>query len=191
MNDGTPPEAARPGHGPGGGTGDPAVRTPRLLIVMGVSGSGKTTIATRLADRLGYRFAEGDDFHPRANVEKMSRDEPLTDADRAPWLAAIHAFSVERLAAGERLVVTCSALRRRYRDTLMSGIADGRIVYLHGTHEVIAARLAARKGHFFPADLLTSQFATLEEPTAEENPLVVDIGPPPDAIVEEIIHELS
>ena len=191
MNDGTPPGAAQPGRGLGREAASPAVATPRLLIVMGVSGSGKTTIATRLASRLGYRFAEGDDFHPRANVEKMSRDEPLTDEDRAPWLAAIHAFAVERLAAGERLVITCSALRRRYRDTLLSGIADGRMVYLHGTREVIAARLAARKGHFFPADLLASQFSTLEEPATEENALVVDIGPPPDAIVEEIIHDLT
>jgi len=163
---------------------------PRLLIVMGVSGSGKTTIARLLADRLGYRFAEGDDFHPAANVAKMSRDEPLTDDDRAPWLAAIHAYAVERLAAGDRLVVTCSALKRRYRDVLLRGIADGRVVFLHGDRELIASRLAARKGHFFPADLLNSQFAALEEPAADENALVVDIGPAPERIVDAIVRAL-
>ena len=163
----------------------------RLLIVMGVSGSGKTTIARLLAERLGYGFAEGDDFHPPANVAKMSRDEPLTDADRAPWLAAIHAYAVERLAAGERLVVTCSALKRRYRDVLLSGIAGARVVFLHGDRELIAARLAARKGHFFPADLLDSQFTTLEEPAPDENALVVDIGPAPEQIVAEIVRDLD
>lgn len=164
---------------------------PRLLVVMGVSGSGKTTIARLLADRLGYRFAEGDDFHPPANVAKMSRDEPLTDDDRAPWLAAIHTYAVERLAAGDRLVVTCSALKRRYRDVLLRGIGDGRVVFLHGDRELIAGRLAARKGHFFPADLLDSQFSALEEPAPDENALVVDIGPEPEPIVDEIVRDLA
>jgi len=163
----------------------------RLLIVMGVSGSGKTTIAKLLADRLGYGFAEADDFHPPANLEKMKHDHPLTDADRAPWLAAIHKYAVERLAAGENLVVTCSALKRAYRDVLLDGITDGRMIYLRGDRELIASRLAARKGHFFPADLLDSQFATLEEPAPEENALVVDIGPAPEQIVDEIVRELG
>lgn len=164
---------------------------PRLLVVMGVSGSGKTTIATLLAQRLGYRFAEGDDFHPPANVEKMSHDQPLTDADRAPWLAAIHAYAVDRLAAGERLVVTCSALKRRYRDDLLRGIADSRVVFLHGDRELIAARIAARKGHFFPPDLLNSQFTALEEPTPDENAVTVDIGPPPEKVVDEVVQALE
>ena len=164
---------------------------PRLLIVMGVSGSGKTTIAELLADRLGYRFAEGDDFHPPKNVTKMSRDEPLTDDDRAPWLAAIHAYAVEHLDAGDRLVITCSALKRRYRDVLLDGIADGRVVFLHGDRDLIAGRLAARKGHFFPADLLDSQFSALEEPADDEKALVVDIGPAPERIVDEIVRDLS
>ena len=164
---------------------------PRLLIVMGVSGSGKTTIAELLAGRLGCRFAEGDDFHPPANVAKMSRDEPLTDDDRAPWLAAIHTYAVERLAAGDRLVLTCSALKRRYRDMLLRGVGDGRVVYLHGDRELIARRLAARKGHFFPADLLDSQFAALEEPEPDENALVVDIGPEPEKIADEIVRQLT
>lgn len=164
---------------------------PRLLIVMGVSGSGKTTIAKLLADRLGYGFAEADDFHPPANVEKMKHDHPLTDADRAPWLARIHAYAVEHLAAGENLVITCSALKRAYRDVLLDGITDGRMVYLRGDRALIASRLAARKGHFFPAALLDSQFATLEEPTPDENALVVDIGPRPEEIVDEIVRALT
>lgn len=164
---------------------------PRLLIVMGVSGSGKTTIAKLLADRLGYSYAEADDFHPPANVEKMKHDHPLTDADRAPWLANIHAYAAGHLAAGENLVVTCSALKRAYRDVLLRGITDGRLVYLRGDRATIAARLAARKGHFFPADLLDSQFAILEEPTPDENALVMDIGPEPERVVDEIVRALS
>ena len=164
---------------------------PRLLVVMGVSGSGKTTIAKLLAVRLGYEFAEGDDFHPPANVEKMAHDRPLTDEDRGPWLAAIHAYAVERLADGDPMVVTCSALKRRYRETLLDGITDARIVFLHGDRDVIAARLARRKGHFFPPDLLDTQFASLEEPAPDEHAVVVDIGPPPELIVDEIVRALT
>jgi gluconokinase len=158
---------------------------------MGVSGSGKTTIAERLATRLGYHFAEGDDFHPAANIAKMSRDEPLTDADRAPWLAAIHAYAAARLDAGDHLVITCSALKHRYREVLLAGIPDARVIYLRGTRPVIADRLRTRHGHFFPAALLDTQLSALEEPTAAENPLTVDIGPSPDTIVTEIIHDLD
>ena len=165
--------------------------TPCALVVMGVSGSGKSTIADRLAARLGWRFEDGDQFHPAANVAKMSAGHPLTDEDRWPWLQAI-ADEIDRAcAAGERAVIACSALKRTYRDVLVHGRDDVRIVFLDGTQELIAARLAARKGHFMPSGLLASQFATLERPDAGERPITVSIDASVEEIVDDIVHQLN
>jgi gluconokinase len=162
-----------------------ASETPCALIVMGVSGSGKSTIAEKLAQRLGWSFEDGDRFHPASNVAKMSAGHPLTDEDRWPWLQAI-ADEIDRVCkAGEHVVIACSALKRSYRDVLVHGRHDIRIVYLNGTQELIAGRLAARKGHFMPPGLLASQFKTLEPPGADENPVIVSI----DASVEEIVDD--
>ena len=142
-----------------------------------------------LAGRLGWEFAEGDDFHPAANVEKMHAGHPLTDDDRAPWLAAIASWIDARLAADEPALVTCSALKRRYRDELRrEGVV---FVYLRGTREQIAHRLAARQGHFMPAALLDTQFADLEEPDPDERAVTVDIGDSPTQLADEIIRKLD
>lgn len=164
---------------------------PVVLIVMGVSGSGKSTIAEALADRLGAEFADGDAFHPAANVEKMRAGIPLTDADRGPWLAAIAAWIGARLAAGRSGVVACSALRRAYRRVLVAGRADVELVYLHGGRDLIAARIGGRRGHYMPASLLDSQFATLEEPGPDERPIVAEIDADPDAITEAVMATLA
>jgi gluconokinase len=168
-----------------------AIETPCALVVMGVSGSGKSTIAEHLAARLGWRYVDGDLFHPPANVAKMSAGHPLTDQDRWPWLRAI-AAEIDRLAAaGERAVVACSALKRAYRDILVHGRDDVRIVFLDGTKELIAKRLDARKGHFMPPGLLDSQFETLEPPQQSEHPLTVSIDASVDEIVDDIVHQLE
>ncbi|MBA2398247.1 MAG: gluconokinase [Bradyrhizobium sp.] len=157
---------------------------------MGVSGSGKSTIAERLAARLDWRFADGDRFHPPANVAKMSAGQPLTDEDRWPWLQAI-ADEIDRLSAtGQRAVVACSALKRTYRDILVHGRDDIRIVFLNGAQDLIADRLAARKGHFMPPGLLASQFKTLEPPQPGERPITVSIDAPVETIVDDIIRQL-
>ena len=164
---------------------------PCALVVMGVSGSGKSTIAERLAARLGWRCEDGDKYHPAANVAKMSAGHPLTDEDRWPWLQAI-ADEIDRTCKqGERAVVACSALKRAYRDVLVHGRSDVRIVFLNGTQELIAGRLAARKGHFMPPGLLTSQFKTLEPPQPTERPITVSIDAPVEAIVDAIIRQLN
>jgi gluconokinase len=166
-------------------------KMPCALIVMGVSGSGKSTIADQLAERIGWRCEDGDKFHPASNIAKMSAGHPLTDEDRWPWLQAI-ADEIDRLCkAGERAVIACSALKRAYRDILVHGRDDVRIVYLDGTQQLIADRLAKRKGHFMPADLLESQFKTLEPPAREENPLTVSIDGSVDAIVDDIVRQLG
>jgi gluconokinase len=160
------------------------------LIVMGVSGSGKTTIAKGLADRLGWRFADGDGFHPPSNVAKMSAGHPLTDEDRWPWLQAI-ADEIDRVSAtGGRVVIACSALKRAYRTVLVHGRDDIRIVYLDGSKELIRARMNARKDHFMPPTLLDSQFATLEPPGPDENPLRVSIDASVNAIIDAIVAQL-
>ena len=164
---------------------------PCALVVMGVSGSGKSTIADRLAARLGWRYEDGDRFHPPANVAKMSAGQPLTDEDRWPWLQAI-ADEIDRLSeAGQRAVIACSALKRSYRDILVHGRDDVRIVFLNGTQDLIAERLAARKGHFMPPGLLASQFKTLEPPQPSERPITVSIDAPVEAIVDDIINQLK
>ncbi|KRR19192.1 gluconate kinase [Bradyrhizobium lablabi] len=158
---------------------------------MGVSGSGKSTIADHLAKRLGWRYEDGDRFHPPANVAKMSAGHPLTDEDRWPWLKAI-ADEIDRLAASdERAVIACSALKRAYRDILVHGREDVRIVFLQGTQELIAQRLAARKGHFMPPGLLASQLRTLEPPGSDERPIKVSIDTPVEAIVDDIVSQLN
>jgi gluconokinase len=162
-------------------------QTPCALIMMGVSGSGKSTIAEKLAERLGWRYEDGDTFHPASNIAKMSAGQPLTDEDRWPWLQAI-ADEIDRACkAGEHVVIACSALKHSYRDVLVHGRDDVRIVYLRGTPELIAGRLAQRKGHFMPPGLLASQFKTLEPPGPDENPLTVSI----DASVEEIVDDIT
>ena len=166
---------------------DPA---PKALIVMGVSSSGKSSIGKALADRLGWRFADGDDFHPKANVEKQRAGQPLTDEDRWPWLQSI-ADEIDRVTAeGGRLVVACSALKRVYRDLLVHGRHDIRIIYLDGSRELIAERMAARKNHFMPPSLLDSQFKTLEVPGSDERPIAVSIDDDMDGIVDAIVKQL-
>jgi gluconokinase len=161
------------------------------LVAMGVSGSGKSTIADKLAERLGWRCEDGDRFHPASNIAKMSAGHPLTDEDRWPWLQAI-ANEIDRLCkAGERAVIACSALKRAYRDVLVHGRNDVRIIYLEGTEPLIAGRLAKRKGHFMPAGLLASQFKTLEPPDPGEHPVTVSIDASVDAIVDDIVGQLG
>jgi carbohydrate kinase (thermoresistant glucokinase family) len=170
---------------------EPARAVPTAIVVMGVSGSGKTTVAALLADLLGWKFAEGDDFHPAANVEKMHAGTPLTDEDRWPWLRAIRALIDECRAQGEHVVVACSALKRAYREILIGDAADVRLVFLEGDHDLIARRQAARHGHFMPASLMASQFATLEPPGPDERPVTVSVARPPRAIVDAIVRELG
>ena len=162
-----------------------------ILVVMGVSGSGKTTVAEMLAEALGVGFLEGDEMHPKSNVEKMKSGTPLTDADRLPWLQAIARRIDEWRARGEAGVVTCSALKRAYRDILIGDRPEVRLVYLRGSRELIHQRMAARHEHFMPLGLLDSQFATLQEPGADERPVVVDIAGSPAEIVAEIIRRLG
>jgi gluconokinase len=163
---------------------------PCALVVMGVSGSGKSTIADKLAERLRWSYEDGDRFHPASNVAKMSAGHPLTDEDRWPWLQAI-ADEIDRLCkAGEHAVIACSALKRAYRSILVHGRNDVRMIYLRGTQDLIANRLARRKDHFMPPGLLDSQFKTLEPPDASENPVTVSIDASVDAIVEDIVRQL-
>jgi gluconokinase len=161
-----------------------------IAVMMGVSGSGKTTIAKGVAGREGWRLVEGDSFHPPANVAKMKSGMPLNDEDRWPWLQAI-AREIDAIRTrGESAVVASSALRRAYRNILIGDRPDVVLVYLKGSKDLIARRMAARKGHFMPPTLLDSQFATLEEPGAAEHPIVVSIEPPPDEIVDEVVRKL-
>ena len=158
-----------------------------IVIVSGVSGSGKTTVGALLAGRLRWRFADADDFHPAVNVEKMRAGIPLTDADRWPWLRAIAAWMDERIARGEDAVFACSALKRSYRDLLLDGRPAALMVFLALDREVLARRLAARHGHFFPVQLLATQFDALEPPGPDERVLTVVPADNPAATVEKII----
>ena len=170
---------------------DDAGQTPCALIVMGVSGSGKSTIADKLAERLRWSYEDGDKFHPASNVAKMSAGQPLTDEDRWPWLQAI-ADEIDRVcASGRHVVIACSALKHTYRDILVHGRHDVRIVYLKGTPKLIGDRLAQRKGHFMPPGLLASQFKTLEPPDTSENPVTVSIDASVETIVDDIVHQLN
>lgn len=148
------------------------------IVVMGVSGSGKTTVGEALAERLGWRFIEGDSFHPPENVAKMSAGIPLDDNDRAPWLRALAAEIAKDEAVGRPSVIGCSALKRAYRDILRSGARRVRFLHVHGERAVLADRLAHRGGHFFPPSLLDSQLATLEPLGPDEDGVVVDVALP-------------
>lgn len=162
------------------------------VVVMGVSGAGKSTVGKLIAAELGCPFRDADSFHPPANIEKMSRGAPLTDEDRWPWLRAIAAWIGEHRAAGTACVVTCSALKRVYRDIVTDGqSADVRLVYLKGDFDLIEARLKARKGHFMPPALLRSQFDALEQPKHDEHPVIVSIDAPPEIIATTVIKQLQ
>jgi gluconokinase len=165
--------------------------TLHALIVMGVSGSGKSTIGEALAKRIGWRFEDGDSFHPPSNVAKMKAGHPLNDDDRKPWLEAI-AAEIARVAAGRgHIIIACSALKRAYRDILIHGRRDTRIVFLDGSEELIAGRLQKRKGHFMPPGLLASQFEALEMPAADEHVVTTSIDADVETIVDDIVRKLS
>lgn len=165
--------------------------TLHALVVMGVSGSGKSTIGEALAKRLGWRFEDGDSFHPPGNVAKMKAGHPLNDDDRRPWLEAIAAEIERAAAARDHVIIACSALKRAYRDILIHGRRDTRIVLLDGSENLIAARLQKRKGHFMPPGLLASQFDALETPTADEHVISVSIDADVETIVDDIVRKLS
>ena len=167
------------------------ITKPVIAVVMGVSGSGKTTVAALLAAALGCQFQEGDDLHPRDNVEKMHRGTPLSDADRMGWLHKIAEEIDGWRARGESGVLTCSALKRSYRDIIIGDRSDVTLVYLKGSHDLIHRRMATRHGHFMPVALLDSQFATLQEPTPDEHPITVDVGGRPADIATEIVRQLE
>jgi ribose 5-phosphate isomerase A len=164
---------------------------PPILVIMGISGSGKSTIAEILAARLGWTFQEGDNLHPEANVAKMHAGVPLTDDDRKPWLERVAAWIDGQRARKQPGIVTCSALKRSYRDIVIGDRPEVRLVYLRGGRDVIAEHLAGRHGHFMPASLLQSQIDTLEEPGPDEDPLTVDVGPSAETVAEKIIRLLG
>jgi len=168
-----------------------ALAKPVVLVFMGVSGTGKTTVAAILAGRLGWLFEEGDALHPQSNIEKMATGHPLTDADRWPWLEKVAQWVEARLDAGENGLITCSALKRSYRDLINRRGSGVVFVYLAGSRETIAARMASRLDHFMPSGLLDSQLADLEEPASDEQVIRVDIGPPPALIAERILEDFG
>jgi carbohydrate kinase (thermoresistant glucokinase family) len=161
-----------------------------IVVVAGVSGSGKTTVGSLLADRLGWPFTDADALHTVANIAKMKAGHPLSDVDRRPWLARVRARIDAYAASGQSAVLACSALKRSYREELLAGRPEARMVFLHVTREVLQARLHARHGHFFPAALLVTQLADLQDPEPAENVLVVDDTAPLEQVVDEIIARL-
>lgn len=158
------------------------------VVVMGVSGVGKTTVGKILADRLTLPFGEGDDFHSEHNIAKMSAGEPLTDADRWSWLEAIGTWLDDHAASGA--VVACSALKRSYRDILRNHARDVWFLHLTGSHELLRQRIAGRKGHFMPPSLERSQWQTLEPPGEDEQAITVDVANPPEQVVSQFLTEL-
>ena len=155
-----------------------------VILVMGVSGAGKTTIGRRLADELGWQFSDGDDFHPAANLEKMRKGHALTDADRQPWLERMHAAIVDRISRNQPAVLACSLLKASYRAIVEDGCREQlRLVYLKGSFDLFHQRLARRMDHFMRPELLASQFAILEEP---DDALVIDAALPPEEIIRQI-----
>jgi gluconokinase len=161
-----------------------------IIVIMGVAGSGKTTVGALLAGRLRWPYAEADNFHPQSNVDKMAAGHPLTDEDRRPWLEAIGRWIDERGAQNEPGVVSCSGLKRAYRDMLRKGRPEVRTVFLEGSKELIMRRMVARHGHFMKAAMLDSQFADLEEPEADEDVLVISVEATPEEIVDQITERL-
>ena len=168
-----------------------AAGLPSVLVVMGVSGSGKSTVGTQLALALRWTFEDGDWFHPARNIDKMHAGIPLTDEDRAPWLISIADFIDQARLARDRVVIACSALKRRYRAVIIGNRPDVQLVYLKGDIELIARRVSTRHEHFMPASLLKSQFEALEEPGPDEHPIVASIEPRPREIVTEILAQLQ
>jgi gluconokinase len=164
---------------------------PAVVILMGVSGSGKSTVGALLASRLRWEFEDADWLHPASNVDKMHAGIPLTDEDRQPWLAAIAAWIDKTRRSGAHGVIACSALKRSYRDLLMGDRPDVSLVYLKGDESLIARRIATRHEHFMPRSLLHSQFEALEEPGPDENPVIVSIEPEPREIVARILSALN
>jgi gluconokinase len=162
--------------------------TPAVVLVMGVSGSGKSTVASALAEALDADMIEADDLHSVENVERMRRGIPLDDAARAPWLKLVHASIVARLATGRHVVVACSALKAAYRETILAGLPNALVVYLRVDRAVLEQRLRERHGHFMPPSLLDSQLADLEPPT---DALVVDDDAPPATVIDEILAALD
>ncbi len=167
----------------------PSPAEPVVLVLMGVSGSCKSTVAGLLAGRLGWDFEEGDDLHPAANVAKMHAGHALTDADRWPWLAKVAEWITAHTEAGRPGIITCSALKRGYRDVLRGQHVV--FVYMAGTHDEIAARLAARHGHYMPSSLLDSQFETLEPPGSDERTITVDVKAPASVEADDIVARLG
>jgi|SRR5579859_2579372 len=164
---------------------------PTVVVVMGVSGAGKSTIGKLLAERLGWPFKEGDELHPASNIAKMRQGVALSDAERAPWLAKVEAWISGQLNNGRSGVITCSALKRAYRDRLVAGRTNVRLVFLKGSYELIADRVKKRRGHFMPASLLASQFAALEAPGSDEAVIVDDISQAPREQIAGIIAALD
>lgn len=163
-----------------------------IVIVAGVSGSGKTTVGSLLASELGWPYVDGDSLHPPANVAKMASGQPLTDADRSPWLAAVGSWIDGQVARDAPGIVACSALKRQYRRTLLGHRPSAVVAFLLIDYDVAASRLAARRGHFFDPDLLVSQFADLEPPAGDEPQVVpVPVRDSPQQTAADVVHRLG